>query len=492
MVKAMQAIASQFSQAGQFLFTWFRETLNAPLFRLGLETITLGWIIQVIALLAIISVLAKASKHFVKNFLLIKLRISEGNREVIGTLTGLSLATLGFIVVLQTMGLDLASFAVIIGGLGIGIGFGLQELTKNLVSGLTILGESKLKVGDLIEFNNNIGYIKEISIRSTVIRNFNGSYLVVPNTELTSNSIINWNYESFHGRLEIPVGVDYGSDPVLVTEILLESAAMETNVVNDPPPKVVFRGFGDSALNFELWVWVHRIDQRAFTVSRLNFIIHYNFKRRNIVVPFPQRDLWLRNPETLQSSATDSPQTLIPTTDACPTLKSLLLNFPCFTHLNDLELRGIIEMGDRRYLKPGEILVKQGDYYGYFCVVLSGAMNAIYETETLSNRLFVFEQGDFFGELPLMLEVPYPTTMIAAQTTTLFLISKACFHDLLQAHPHLADEVAQELAKRQDALQSYQQKLKEMGLLKESDLSNPVEWIRRRVSQIFGISQSPV
>jgi hypothetical protein len=320
-----------------------------------------------------------------------------------------------------------------------------------------------------------------------VIRTFQGSYLVVPNTELTSNSVVNWNYDNCNGRLEIPVGVDYDSDPVLVTEVLLESAAMEANVVKDPPPKVLFRGFGDSALNFELWVWVRRIDQRPFIVSRLNFIIQYNLKRRSIAVPFPQQDLWLRNPEALQSQSPDRQTEIIPSTDFSPTLKSLLLNFPCFAKLNDLELRSIIEMGDRRYLKAEEILVKQGDYYGYFCVVLTGSINAIYETETLSNRLFVFEQGDFFGELPLMLEVPYPTTMIAAQETSLFLISKTCFHNLLQAHPHLADEVAQELAKRQDLLQSYQQKLKEMGLLKDTELNNPVEWIKKRVNQIFGI-----
>ncbi|MEB3160795.1 MAG: mechanosensitive ion channel domain-containing protein [Synechocystis sp.] len=483
----MSAIANQFLQMGQFLVAWWRETLDAPLFRLGMETITLGWIIQVLVLLAIVSLVAKGSKHLLKNFLLLKLGVGEGNREVIGTLTGLSVATLGFIVVLQTMGLDLASFAVIIGGLGIGIGFGLQELTKNLVSGLTILGESKLKVGDLIEFNDNIGYIKEISIRSTVIRTFQGSYLVVPNTELTSNSVVNWNYDNCHGRLEIPVGVDYDSDPVLVTEVLLESAAMEPSVVKDPPPKVLFRGFGDSALNFELWAWVQRIDQRPFIISRLNFIIQYNLKRRDIAIPFPQQDLWLRNPETLQANA-PNPKALSPAPpDLPPPLKHLLKHFPCFANLNDLELRGIIEMGDRRYLNPGEILVKQGEYYGYFCVVLTGSINAIYETETLSNRLFVFEQGDFFWELPLMLEIPYPTTMLAAQETSLFLISKRCFHLLLQAHPHLADEVAQELAKRQDMLQSYQQKLKEMGLLKDAELNNPVEWIKKRLNQIFSM-----
>ena len=377
---------------------------------------------------------------------------------------------------------------MIIGGLGIGIGFGLQELTKNLVSGLTILGESKLKVGDLIEFNDNIGYIKEISIRSTVIRNFNGSYLVVPNTELTSNSVVNWNYDNCNGRLEIPISVDYNTDPVLITEVLLASAAMEDSVVKDPPPKVIFRGFGDSALNFELWVWVKRIDQRFFILSRLNFILQYNLKQRNILVPFPQRDIWLKNPEALQAKPSAAQALSSMTQELPPTLKSLLRQFPGFTHLNDLELRGIIEMGDRRHLQKEEVLVKQGEYYGYFCVVLTGEVNAIYETDTLSNRLFVFKQGDFFGELPLMLEVPYPTTMVAAQETNLFLISKHCFHLLIQAHPYLADEVAQELAKRQDMLQSYQQKLKAMGLLKDAELNNPVEWIRRRVNQIFSLN----
>ena len=208
-------------------------------------------------------------------------------------------------------------------------------------------------------------------------------------TELTSNSIVNWNYDNCNGRLEIPVGVDYDSDPVLVTEVLLESAAMEKNVVKNPAPKVIFQGFGDSALNFELWVWVKRIDQRLLISSNLNFILQYNLKRRGITIPFPQRDLWLRNPETLQSQPVDLPDSLLPIPNGCPPLKSLLLNFPCFTHLNDLELRGIIEMGDRRHLSQGEIVAKQGEYYDFFCVVLTGGVNAIYETDQISNRLFL-------------------------------------------------------------------------------------------------------
>ncbi len=489
-----QAIANVLEQ-WHLLTTWLVETLNAPILKLGTESITLWWIIQACFLLLLVGVFAKATKQFLKKVLLLRLGFSEGNREVIGTLTSLGVAVLGFIIVLQGMGLELASFAVIMGGLGIGIGFGLQELTRNLVSGLTIFGENKLKVGDLIEFNNHIGYIKEISIRSTISRTFRGSDLVVPNTDLTSNLVVNWNYENCSGRLEVPVGVEYGTDLVLVTEMLLESASMEKNVVSNPPPKVVFLGFGENALNFELWVWTERIDQRFMIFSSLNHIIQYNCRRRGINMPFPQRDLWLRNPESISPITSERSIDIAKdrqNLDKSPTLTQLLKKNFCFENLNDLDLRNVIEMGKRLYLQPGEILVRQNQYHSYFCVVLTGSINAIYENEKISNRMFTFTQGEFFGELPLMLEVPYPTTMIAAEETTLFLIGKDCFHQLLSAHPQLSDRVAEELGKRQDALQQYQQKLKEMGLLVEADLKNPVDWIRRRIHQIFTVSQESV
>ena len=486
-----QAIANVLEQ-WHFLNIWLVETLNAPIFKLGTESITLWWIIQACFFILLVGVFAKSTKQFLKKFLLLKLGFSEGNREVIGTLTSLGVAVLGFIIVLQGMGLELASFAVIMGGLGIGIGFGLQELTRNLVSGLTIFGENKLKVGDLIEFNNHIGYIKEISIRSTIIRTFRGSDLVVPNTDLTSNLVVNWNYENCSGRLEVPVSVEYGSDLVLVTEVLLESAAMEKNIVSEPAPKAVFLGFGDNSLNFELWVWTERIDQRFLIFSSLNHIIQYNCRRRGINMPFPQRDLWLRNPESIYLTVNNQDNNLpVPgkELDESPTLTQLLKKNFCFQKLNDLEIRNVIETVKRWHLQPGEILVKQNQYHSYFCVVLTGAINAIYENEKISNRIFTFKQGEFFGELPLMLGVPYPTTMIAAEESTLFLIGKDCFHTLLSTHPELSDRVAEELGKRQDALQQYQQKLKEMGLLAEADLKNPVEWIRKRINEIFAVGQ---
>jgi small-conductance mechanosensitive channel/CRP-like cAMP-binding protein len=467
---------------------WLQTLLNQPLFQLGSQGISLLWLIKVIVLLLLMTLIARGIKRFLKYYLLIPLKISEGNREVIGTLTSLGLGTLGYIVILQAMGLDFSSLAVIIGGLGIGIGFGLQELTKNLVSGLTLLGESKLKVGDLIEFQGELGYIKEISIRSTVIRTLQGSELIVPNTDLTSNPVENWNYENCHGLIKIPVDVDYSSDPLLVTEFLLESAFMEEAVLKQPSPKVIFKGFGDNALNFELWVWVDRIDRRPLIISSLNFIIEYNFRQRGITIPFPQRDLWLRNPDqlaTLIRGEQYKPSSVIKS-ETLPTLKEYLQQVGCFHSLNDLQLRNLIEMGQRRHLSRNEIFVHQGEMGHSFNVILSGQIDAIFANQKISNRLLVFKTGDYFGELPLMLNIPYPTTMRAATDTILFMIGKDCFHHLLNQYPHLAEDVANELANRQAVLDSYQDKLKEMGLLEE-EMKNPVEWIRQRIVSIFNL-----
>ncbi|MFM7578837.1 MAG: cyclic nucleotide-binding domain-containing protein, partial [Microcystaceae cyanobacterium] len=141
-------------------------------------------------------------------------------------------------------------------------------------------------------------------------------------------------------------------------------------------------------------------------------------------------------------------------------------------------------------LDTGEILVKQGEYFRFFCVVLTGKIDAIYENDKISNRLFVFESGDYFGELPLMLDIPYPTTMRTAEPSLIFLIPQECFQILLHQYPHLADHVAEALATRQDTLERHKQKLQELGLCNDNDFNHPIVWIRQRLSQIFGLIHS--
>jgi len=233
------------------VWTGIVQIVETPIFQLGSESISIRWIFQVILLLVLVAILARFFKGVLKNQLLPRLGLDLGNREAISTVVSGAGGALGYIVVLQAVGINLDSLAVIIGGLGVGIGFGLQDVTRNLISGFTLLIERKVRVGDFVEIENISGYVQEVSMRATVIQTFNGSNVVVPNTYLADSPVLNWYYETHRGRIDIPIGVAYGSDPVLVTEVLLNIAYSEPEVLSQPAPKVIFREFGDSALHFE-------------------------------------------------------------------------------------------------------------------------------------------------------------------------------------------------------------------------------------------------
>lgn len=160
------------------------------------------------------------------------------------------------IIVLQSTGFNISILTFVGGGLGIGIGLGLQDLTKNFVSGLTLLFERKIKIGNFVKLDNFEGVIAEISIRTVILKLRDGSSVIVPSNYLVENQIINYDYETEVIRLSLLVGVAYGTDPVLVTETLLCAAYHDNYVLKDPPAQVIFNDFGDNALHFELRVWI--------------------------------------------------------------------------------------------------------------------------------------------------------------------------------------------------------------------------------------------
>ena len=468
---------------------WLSDIFTTPLFYLSGESISLLWILQILGLLIVISIVARIVKRILKYRILLGLGISDSNREAISTLISFTLAALGYVVVIQAMGINLASIAVVVGGLGVGIGFGFQDLTRNLISGLTILGERKLKVGDLIEFDNKLGYIREISIRSTVIKTIHGSELIIPNTQLTNSVVVNWNYENCQGQISVEVGVAYGSDLLVVTDILLNSAMMTKEVLDDPPPQVIFSGLGDSALNFVVWVWVDRMDRAFIIKSSLLYAIEYNLRQNNITIPFPQRDIWIHHPNSInQPSPLTEPSPLIsekPKSSFNPSLRELLLQCSLFKNFNDLQLINLIKISNQRYLESGEILINQGEYGDFFALILMGEIEAIFEADTTQQSFFLFTSGEYFGELPLLLDIPYPTTMKATEKTRLLLINKENFHHLLKEYPFLAEQISQELVSRKDQIEVSQKQLQEMGLLKKEEINNPLLWIRKYFQQIF-------
>ena len=471
-------------------FATLKNAITIPLFNLGSQPIDILWLLKSLVLLAVVALVAKSSKQLLKRRLLAGFIANEPDRELISNLASFTLALIGVVFVMQAMGLRLESLAVIAGGLGIGIGFGLQELTKNMVSGITLLGERKLRVGDLIKFKGTEGYIHDISIRSTVIKTFHGSELIIPNTQLTESQVEKWGYQSGLGRIDIPVLIDQSSDLVLVTEILLRTAFMEANVLIDPRPKVIFKGFGETGFNFELWVWVDHIDRSATVKSALNFLIEYHFRQHGIKIAFQLGDSWAITkgfPMDLESGGmtqTKPLKTSLPF--PIPALRDQLLHIQYFQDFDEIELRSLLELGYRKNLSNGEILAKQGEYHNVFCVVLKGAVDAIYENNKISQRMFTFQEGEFFGELPLLLNIPCPTSMHARGEVILFVIGAEGFHNLLGRYPNFKELVAEEMIKRQENIRLCQATLRSMGLLTDEHETNPVTWLRERLLRIWG------
>ncbi|MGK7898947.1 MAG: cyclic nucleotide-binding domain-containing protein, partial [Xenococcus sp. (in: cyanobacteria)] len=235
--------------------------------------------------------------------------------------------------------------------------------------------------------------------------------------------------------------------------------------------------------------WINRMDQALIIKSSLLYTIEYNLRQNNITIPFPQRDIWLHHPDSIKeisppikssSSITENQNQSLK-----PSLRELLLECSLFKNFNDLQLLKIIEISTQRYLASGEILIKQGEYGDFFAIILAGEIEAIFEADTTKSSFFLFTHGEYFGELPLLLKTPYPTTMRATQKTRLLLINSEKFHDLLQEYPFLAEQISQELASRQDTIEVSQKQLEEMGLLKKEEMNNPRLWIRKYFQQIF-------
>jgi small-conductance mechanosensitive channel len=226
-------------------------------------------------------------------------QMDRGARDALIKITGYVGFTVALLVGLNFTGVSFAGLAVVGAALGVGIGFGLQNIVNNFVSGLILLFERPIKSGDFVTVGGVEGTVKQISIRSTEIETLDRQNVIVPNSELVSQQVTNWVLHDPHGRLQIIVGVAYGSDVEKVHDVLLEVAQNHPQVLTDgissPRPKVLFREFGDSALIFELRIWIRQIRRRFDVSSEINFGIERAFRAAGIEIPFPQRDLHVRS-----------------------------------------------------------------------------------------------------------------------------------------------------------------------------------------------------
>ncbi len=200
------------------------------------------------------------------------------------------------VIALNTLGISVTSLALVAGGLGVGVGFGLQSIVSNFISGLILLFERPIKVGDMLVIDGQWGTVREIRVRSTIFQTFDRYFLIIPNSELLSSKILNWTYLGWGtNRLTLKVGVSYGSDPRQVTKIIEEVCRANPRVIHDPPPQIFFEAYGDNSLNFNIWVHLGSPSDRIAATHELNSAIFEAFRAHGIEIPFPQRDLHIRS-----------------------------------------------------------------------------------------------------------------------------------------------------------------------------------------------------
>jgi small-conductance mechanosensitive channel len=275
---------------------WLGRLLDSSI-HVGILHISLASVLNFAITLLLTIWIARFVRFVLDVEVLPRFSLERGVSSAISTMAQWTILALGLLAAAGAAGLGARQLALVAGALGVGIGFGLQSIVNNFVSGLILIFEQPVKVGDKVEITSLglTGEVRRIGIRASVVREFNGAEVIVPNANLISSEVVNWTLSDQRRRIRTEIGVAYGSDPSRVIEILMGVATGHPEVLKYPEPQVLFLGFGDSSLNFRLMSWTGTFDNFLRIRSELNVATHDALRDAGITIPFPQRDLHIRS-----------------------------------------------------------------------------------------------------------------------------------------------------------------------------------------------------
>ncbi len=289
--------------------TWqvLDRVMHYELFAVGGTPITIASFLIFIFAFGIMLLISRLVARLLVSRMLTRLGVEKGTAYTIRRITFYLLGILSAILAFQFVGINLSGLAVIFGLLSVGIGFGLQNVTSNFISGIILLFERPIKLGDRVTVGETLGDVTAINMRSTTIRSMQNVSIIVPNSEFVSSKVINWSHDDPKIRLDLNVGVSYSSDLDTVLKALREVADENKDVMRYPESEVLLMKFGDSSWDMQLRVWIDNPHGQFNVASDLNCAIVRKFRERGIEIPFPQRDVHVRSPLPMPLSLGEKP-----------------------------------------------------------------------------------------------------------------------------------------------------------------------------------------
>jgi small-conductance mechanosensitive channel len=274
---------------------WLQQALAWPIIQTTDFRISAGSLAALVVLVLLLFWGSKRLQRWLSEGPMLRNRLDPGARLAVAAVVRYTVLLVGLLAIVQTVGIDLTTFNVMAGAIGIGVGFGLQNVVSNFIAGLIIMFERPVKIGDRIVVGGVAGNVVDIGARSTTVLDNDNIAVIVPNSKFITEDVINWKYNDDSVRFHVPVSVAYGTDAQLVRRVLLEVAQADPDVLKSPEPTVWLKEFGDDGVAFELMVWsATLVDRKGRLISQLNYAIYERFNAEGIEFPFPQRDLHIK------------------------------------------------------------------------------------------------------------------------------------------------------------------------------------------------------